>query len=155
MLKIGSLTLAIILGASAGISAQVRPTGFAAREAEIRKVEDKERLAVLRKDVHELRNKLWSPNLVVQSPANSIGTVDATVRNITEGRIDYASFDRNIEKITFDGDVAIVMGEEVLQPQRIAPNAGKKVTRRYTNVWKRSKGRWRLIARQATVIRVE
>ena len=59
------------------------------------------------------------------------------------------------EKITFNDDLAIVMGEEKIKPQGKQPNAGKLVTRRFTNVWKYSNSAWSIIARQATIIKVE
>jgi hypothetical protein len=38
-----------------------------------------------------------------------------------------------------------------VKPIENAPLAGKTVDRRYTNVWRREGGAWRLFARQATV----
>jgi hypothetical protein len=49
------------------------------------------------------------------------------------------------------GDHALVMGGETVKRIENAPLAGKTVDRRYTNVWRREGGAWRLFARQATV----
>jgi hypothetical protein len=67
----------------------------------------------------------------------------------------YQSFERNIEKITFNDNLAIVMGEEKLKPQGQQDNAGKQITRRFTNIWKYKKKKWQIIARQATIIKME
>ena len=47
------------------------------------------------------------------------------------------------------------MGEEKVRPQGSQKNAGKLVTRRFTNIWMYSNSNWSLIARQATIIKVE
>ena len=125
------------------------------RESEIRRLENLEREAVLKSDSIVLFDKLWSPMMVINTPANVVGTVEGTKQVLRIGGLKYLSFERNIEKITFNDEVAIVMGEEKIKPQGNQPNAGKLVTRRFTNVWKHSNNNWSIIARQATNIKVE
>ena len=125
------------------------------REVEIKRLENLERESVLKTDSAALFDKLWSPKMVINSPANTVGTVEGTKQLLRTGGLHYLSFERNIEKITFNNDVAIVMGSEVIKPQGSQPNAGKTVTRRFTNVWQLSNNHWSIIARQATIIKVE
>ena len=125
------------------------------KESEIRRLENLEREAVLKVDTALLFNQLWSPNMVVNAPVNRVVAVETTKLFTRTGRLNYASFERNIEKITFNDDLAIVMGEEILKPQGISENAGKIVTRRFTNIWKNSNNAWSIIARQSTIIKVE
>lgn len=125
------------------------------RESEIRRLEDLERESVLKGDSMALFDKLWSPNMVVNTPANVVGTVEGTKAHFRSGNLSYLSFERTIEKITFNGNVAIVMGGEKIKPQGKQMNAGKVVTRRFTNVWMYSNNSWSIIARQATIIKVE
>jgi hypothetical protein len=125
------------------------------QESEIRRLENLEREAVLNVDTTLLFNRLWSPDMVVNSPQNKVGTVENTKMSLRTGMLNYASFERNIEKITFNDNLAIVMGEEILKPQGKTINSGKTVTRRFTNVWKNSNNSWSIIARQATIIKVE
>jgi hypothetical protein len=47
------------------------------------------------------------------------------------------------------------MGEEVHTPGKNAPNAGTLVHRRFTDIWKKYGGRWKLAIRQATVISIQ
>jgi len=126
-----------------------------ARESEIRRLENLEREAVLKTDSAVLFDKLWSPKMVVNTPVNVVGTVEGTKQILRSGGLKYLSFERNIEKITFNDDIAIVMGGEVIKPQGAQPNAGKIVSRRFTHVWKFSNNSWSIIARQATTIKVE
>ena len=125
------------------------------REAEIRRLEQLEREAVMKGDSASLFDKLWSPNMVINTPANVVGNVQGTKAMFRSGGLNYLSFERNIEKITFNENIAIVMGGEVIKPQGKQVNAGKTVSRRFTNVWKYSGNSWSIIARQATIIKVE
>lgn len=134
-------------------------TGTAAaqdqREVEIRKMETLERESVLKSDSMALFDKIWSPNMIINTPANRVGTVDGTKAHFRAGGLNYISFERTIEKITFNENVSIVMGGEVIKPQGQQVNAGKTVSRRFTHVWLFKNGSWSLIGRQATVIKVE
>ncbi len=125
------------------------------RETVNRNLENLERESVLKGDSSALFNKLWSPKMVVNTPANIVGTVEGTKQLLRSGGLNYLSFERSIENIAFHDDLAVVMGEEKIRPQGMQPNAGKLVTRRFTNVWKFSNGAWSIIARQATIIKVE
>lgn len=125
------------------------------REAEIRRLEQLEREAVMKGDSAALFDKLWSSSMVINTPANVVGTVQGTKALLRSGGLAYILFERNIEKITFNDNIAFVMGGEVIKPQGKQPNAGKTVTRRFTNVWKYANKSWSIIARQATIIKVE
>jgi hypothetical protein len=131
--------------------------GFAQdpREAQIRRLENLEREAVLKSDSLALYGKLWSPTMVIHTPANVVGTIEGTKAQLRSGNLSYLSFERDIEKVTFKGNVAIVMGGEKIKPQGKQLNAGKLVTRRFTHVWMNSNNTWSIIARQATIIKVE
>jgi len=126
-----------------------------ARESEIRRLENLERESVMKSDSLTLFDKLWSPDMVINAPTNVVGTVQTTKTVLRAGGLKYLSFERNIEKITFFDNVAVVMGGEVVKPQGKQPNAGRVVTRRFTNVWQNSNGMWSIIARHATIIKVE
>jgi len=125
------------------------------REAEIKRLENVERESVLKGDSASLYDKIWSPNMIVNTPANVVGTVEGTKAQLRSGNLSYISFERNIEKIVFNDNVAIVMGGEIIKPQGHQVNAGKTVTRRFTHVWLCKNNSWSIIARQATIIKVE
>lgn len=125
------------------------------REAKIKRQENLEREAVLKGDSVALFNKIWSSKMVINTPANVVGTVEGTKEHVRTGGLNYSSFERSIEKITFNDNVAIVIGGEIIKPKGSQPNAGKTVTRRFTHVWKQSRNSWSIVARQATIINVE
>ena len=125
------------------------------REAELRRMENIEREATMRGDSVALFGKIWSNEMVVNTPANRVGTVEGTKMQLRTGNLAYASFVRNIEKITFNENIALVMGEEITQPQGQQLHTGKIVTRRFTNIWKFTNNQWFMIGRQATIVKVE
>ena len=125
------------------------------REAEIRKFETLEREAVVKSDSAALFDKIWSSEMIVNTPANIVGTVEGTKQHLRSGGLRYLSFERSIEKIAFHDDIAVVMGGEVIKPQGKQPNAGKTVSRRFMHVWKNANNTWTLVARQATITKVE
>ncbi len=148
--RLGFLIIALVLLSSAStVVAQD------AREAEIRRLEIVEREAAYKGDSAVLFDKIWSPTMVVNTPANVVGTVEGTKTQLRLGNLNYLSFERNIEKITFHDNVAIVMGGEIIKPHGHQINAGKTVSRRFTHVWLHKNDQWSIIARQATITKVE
>ena len=80
------------------------------REPEIRRMETLERESVIKGDSTALFDKIWSPNMIVNTPANIVGTVEGTKAHFRSGDLNYLSFERTIEKISFADNIAIVMG---------------------------------------------
>jgi len=122
-------------------------------EAAIRRLENAEREAILKGDTTMLY-QLMSSKIVVQNPENAIVGFRQIISRVKTGKINYASFERIIEKITFISNTSIVMGKEVLVPQGSSQNAGKTITRRFTNIWMKEKDAWKLVARQATIVSI-
>ncbi len=120
----------------------------------IRKLEQQQLESVKKGDTVML-SKLWSKDLVVNNPLGQIVTVPQIFSFMRSGRIDYSHVETVIEKVTFTGNLAITMGHEIVTPQNAAPNAGNKVTRRFTDVWLHGVNGWQMVARQATNILVE
>ena len=71
------------------------------------------------------------------------------IEMIRQGVIRYTAFERYPEKFLFFKDMVVVMGSEIVVPAAGAPNAGKKLQRRYTNVWMKLNGHWKLTIRHA------
>jgi hypothetical protein len=124
------------------------------KETLIRSLEEAERTAILNGDTAQLY-VLMSKNIVVQNPENTIVGFSRIIERIKSGKINYSRFERRIDNITFVNGMAVVMGLETLIPQGNTENAGKTIKRRFTNVWTKEKGKWKLTARQATIIAVE
>ena len=123
----------------------------ASAEADIRKLEEQERQAVLKKDTAMLR-KIWDKHFLVNAPTNRIVIAEDAVARPVITQLSYASFTREIEQVLVRGDVVFSMGSEIIVPAEGSPDAGKEIKRRYTNIWMKQSGVWTLVARHASVI---
>ena len=116
-------------------------------EQEVNKLDLLHADAVLRGD-QEAMNKYWTEDFIVTNPFNEIDQAD----RIKKGIVTYSSFIRESEVIKVHENTVIVMGKEIVVPKGSSPDAGKTINRRYTNIWMKREGTWRLIARHANVI---
>jgi ketosteroid isomerase-like protein len=114
---------------------------------EIRKLDAAQADAVLRGDLAAL-DKLWSEDFTVTNPFNEIGKGD----RIRSGSLTYSSFVRVPEFIQVHKNTVIVMGRETVVSKGNSPDAGKTINRRYTHIWMKREGKWRLVARHANTI---
>lgn len=93
-------------------------------------------------------------DLVVNNPQNRISVHGATLGRSAAGQISYTRYDRTIEHAGLRGDMVLLMGDERVVP-KAGPTAGTEVRRRFTDLWRRDGDRWRLTARQATIVAAE
>jgi len=128
-------------------------------EAEISKtiasIEDQEDRAVLEGNIAKV-DELWADGLTVNGPNNRIIRKPQILELMkTHTGLQYSKFERRREALVVHSDCVVTMGYEIVVPKGNVPNSDKTVKRRYTNVFYREGGRWRIIARQATIISVE
>jgi ketosteroid isomerase-like protein len=110
---------------------------------------------VLQQDLETLRD-VWAQDFVVNAPRNVVvPNREAVLDVFRKGIPDYSAFAPTIETIRITGDVAVVMGREMVKPIDDAPHAGQTVHRRYTHVWTTMDGRWQLLARHAHITKIE
>jgi ketosteroid isomerase-like protein len=123
-----------------------------ALEETIRALDNQERIAALNQDYSALE-RLWSEHFIVNAPTNQVlPDRKAVLDHFRKGMTTRSSYERSIEVVRVDGDIAIVMGAETLTPTGHAPHAGQMVQRRFTNIWRKEGGNWRLWARHANWI---
>ena len=97
---------------------------------------------------------IWSENYVVNNPNGKIVTPKDIVALMKGGHI-FPAVERIIEKITFNQDIAIVMGKELQQPASMITNHKDWIPRRFTNVWIKTASGWQLAARQSSRVITE
>lgn len=120
-------------------------------ETEIRKLEQMEVKAILTKDSATLL-KLWDSAYVVNSPANVIVFAGKTTLDRPVLNRERTTFTREIEQVIIRDGTVFSMGSETVVPAEGQPNAAQIVKRRYTNIWMRRNGEWKLMARHANII---
>jgi len=119
------------------------------------------------KAVLDIRNKLnaalvagdttafmsvFAPDTVVNSPFNSVATPAMARERSASGMLTYKYLITSVEYAApRRDDEVVLMGEETYEPPVGAPNAGKTVRRRFTDLWRLQNGEWKLSIRQATV----
>jgi len=130
------------------VSAQNVKDNSALKE-EIRKLDLAHAEAIYKGNAAAL-DSLMDDDVTVNHPTNRIVKEKEELLDlIREGVIHYSSFERVPETFLFFSDMVVVMGHETVVPADKAPNAGKILQRRYTNIWMKRDGKWRLTVRHA------
>ena len=98
----------------------------------------------------------YSTTFVANTPNGGVVTGDAMLRLFSTGGIRYSHVEQNIEYAGSHGpDMVVLMGEEIVVPGEGMANAGQRVRRRFTDVFRRENGEWRHDLRHTNVIAVE
>lgn len=98
--------------------------------------------------------EIWSPDYVVNNTKGKIVTPKEIIALMNSGH-KFPAVERIIEKITFNDNIAVVMGKELQQPPNMTVDQKEWIPRRFTNVWIATENGWRLAARQSSTIVVE
>lgn len=98
--------------------------------------------------------EIWSKEYVVNNPNGKIVTSKDIVALMKSGHR-FPKVERIIEAITFNQNIAIVMGKELQQPANRTPEQEKWIPRRFTNVWIKAEKGWQLASRQSSEICTE
>lgn len=117
---------------------------------------DAEQMRIIVEEDAAAQQEFMHPNYMLNGPANDIKRKPEVVAMLARGAIASDSFTRTVEGVAITGNVGIVMGSEIVTP---APNSelgrlhpGRTLNRRYTNVFLWEDGRWRFLARQASIV---
>jgi hypothetical protein len=98
----------------------------------------------------------YSSTFVANTPSNTVVPGNRLLEMFAAGTIRYDEVTQTIEYAGSHGaDMVVIMGEEVVVPGEGAPDAGRRIVRRFTDVFRREEGEWRHDLRHANVIRVE
>lgn len=143
LILLATIAVLALSGATAAQSARQKE----AIEKEIRRLEQAHADAVLRGDLAAM-DKIWTTDFKVNNPFNEVDKAD----RLRTGAMTYSSFVREPESIQIYKNTVIVMGRETVVPKGNSPGAGKTINRRFTNIWMKRDGKWRLVARHASVI---
>lgn len=114
-------------------------------EQKIRALEIRWPLLLEKNDTIALK-KILSEKYVVNTVNGQISTRRQILDLVKAGRM-FPKVERTIERITFSGPVAIVMGSETEFSQD--PQI-QTTRRRFTNVWSKQGAEWKMIGRQAS-----
>ena len=144
-----------VLTVLSGLSLAASPPAAVPSEANLRAA-DAEQMRIIVQGDAKAQQRFMHPNYIINAPANVVRHKPELVVELARGGMASESFKRVIEGIAITGDVGIVMGREVVKPSPTS-NLGKlhpghTLQRRFTNVFLWEAGKWRFLARQASVV---
>jgi len=135
----------------------VMSPAFAAEisEASLRAA-DAEQMRIIVEGDAEAQEAFMHENYVINGPANRVLRKPVLVEMLAQGKMASDRFERVVEGVAITGNVGVVMGSEIVRPgagsQLNEKFGDRDLQRRFTNVFLFEDGRWRFLARQATVV---
>ena len=126
---------------------QNKGTDFVTWQEDIATLEAEHCRAFVARDFEQLE-RLWSDDLLVNSPINRVHDKKRVLELLRAGIISHSSLECQAEAMMQQGRFVVVMGNEMLTNSP----GGRQVRRRYTNIWGAVGGSWQLVARHANVI---
>jgi hypothetical protein len=124
-------------------------------EASLRAADAEQMRIIVQADA-EAQQAFMHPNYMINGPSNRVLHKAVLVNMLAQGKMGNDFFERVIEDLAITGNVGIVMGREVIHPtptSELGLRHGDKVlNRRFTNVFLFEDGKWRFLARQATIV---
>ena len=126
------------------------PTEISLRKA------DAEQMRIIVEGDAKAQQDFMHPNYMVNAPANRVLRKKDVVTMLAKGEIASETFQRTVEGTTITGAIGIVMGNEMVRPDRKSElgrrHPGRMLRRRFTNVFLWENGKWRFLARHASVV---
>ena len=117
---------------------------------------DTEQMRIIVQGDAKAQQEFMHPNYIINGPSNRVMHKEVLLSMLAQGQMASDRFERVIEGLAITGNVGVVMGSEVVHPlptSELGKRYGDKVlNRRFTNVFLYERGRWRFLARQATVV---
>ena len=120
-------------------------------EQDIRAAEQRH-LAAFRSNDAEAIDAILADDFLVNSPRYVVLDKGGLMNLVRSGALNASSFNQSIEQIRRYGDIAIVMGADNVTFAAPAPNAGRQIKRRFTDIWRFEGNQWRFVARHANPI---
>jgi hypothetical protein len=104
-----------------------------------------------------------SADFVASDPSNSIRHRDDLIALFSSGQVSYSSFKTSIDYVDQLGEnLVVIMGTESSTQSSVPSDADLKeatiastINRRFTNVYRKEDGIWRLLIKQSTIFSLE
>jgi len=98
----------------------------------------------------------YSSTFVANAPSNRVVRGEEMLALFESGNLRYESVEQHLEYAGSHGpDIVVLMGEEIVVPGEGMPDAGRRVRRRFTDVFRKENGEWRHDLRHSHVVAVE
>ena len=112
-------------------------------EETIRKLDDERIQAQIHADAADL-DRIYAADFIGIGPSGTVRTKPQVILDFTSGELKFQSITTNDVQVRVYGDTAVETGLSTM----IGQDKGKTVPRdsRFTRVWVKQQGRWRLVA---------
>lgn len=112
-------------------------------EQAIRKLDDERIQAQIRADAKAL-DRIYAPDFIGVGPSGTVRTKPQVLQDFTSGNLSFQSITTDDVQIRVYGNTAVETGRSTMNGQ----DKGRTVPRdtRFTRVWVKQQGRWRLVA---------
>jgi len=98
----------------------------------------------------------YSSTFIANTPTGAIVTGPQMATMFAGGSVGYSSVTQAIEYANHHApDLVVVMGGEIVVPREGTPNAGRKIYRRFTDLFRLEDGEWRHDLRHANIWKIE
>lgn len=136
------------------LTSESAPAQLKADEKSLREADALQMRIIVDEDAKAQRD-FMHPNYILNGPANRVMRKEQLVTMLANGQMASEAFERTIEATSITEEVGIVMGRETVTPSANSNLSkrfgGSTLSRRFTNVFLWDRGKWRFLARQATV----
>jgi len=95
----------------------------------------------------------YSSTFVANTPGGGVVSGPQMQAAFAKGTVKYAEVEMKLDYAGSHGpDMVVLMGEEIVVPGAGARNAGERIRRRFTDIFRKEKGEWRHDVRHSAVI---
>jgi ketosteroid isomerase-like protein len=147
LLRLPLLLVVILIGASTAGAQPAKPTAGADPEQEVREVNDRRFAAMVRADTAEL-GRLLADDLTYTHSTGVVETKEQFLAAISSQATRYRSIEPSEVRLRVYGDAAVVTGKVAMQVSIRGQDLN--FTARFTAVYARLGGAWKLVAWQTT-----
>lgn len=105
--------------------------------------------ALTRRDVKVL-DEIWSPDYTFVNPRGELLSKAQRMANVQRGTTEFRTMSPQRERLTVRGNFAVEVGRIVVEGEYSGHESSGEY--RYTTVWVKMQGRWRMVANQITLI---
>jgi ketosteroid isomerase-like protein len=136
-------------GSSKKTSTIRRATGSAGAEQALEKKAHEYAEALTKRDVKAL-DEIWSPNYTFVNPRGELLSKPQRMANVQSGTTEFQKMSPQKERLNVHGNFAVEVGRIVVEGEYSGQESSGEY--RYTTVWVKMQGRWRMLANQITLI---
>lgn len=95
----------------------------------------------------------YSSTFVANTPGSAVVSGEQMQAAFASGSVRYAEVEMKLDYAGAHGpDMVVLMGEEMVVPGAGARNAGERIRRRFTDIFRKENGEWRHDVRHSAVI---